>query len=135
MTLKLRSLRLGDLLTLYAVTAVFAAPVAAAADAQITLSPGVSIWINARESGPVQRAAQDLARDFRNVLGHASPLTHDRAPLRGKTFIEILGPDAEAAARRDGEAAIAGREAHGVFVKRDQSGSGRRSRPCRSAPS
>lgn len=127
MIFKFRSLRLGVLLPLllgglFVACAVTPACAAPAADAPITLPPGVPIWISAREAGPVQRAAQDLARDLQKVLGTASPLTHDRATLRGKTFLEILGPDAGADARRDGAAAIAGREAHGVSVKRDKNG-------------
>ncbi|RYX86353.1 hypothetical protein EON83_01400 [bacterium] len=90
--------------------------------AQITLTPGVSIWLNAAEAVPVQRAARDLARDFQKVLGTTSPITGDRASLNGRTFIEIIGPGAGDEAKRDAQTAIAGREAHGVFVKRDQNG-------------
>jgi polygalacturonase len=81
MTLKLRFSLLGVLLTLCSLTAAFAAPAAGARHAQITLSPGVSIWINSRESGPVQRAAQDLAGDFRNVLLAPASLLRSQPPL------------------------------------------------------
>ena len=94
-------------------------PVCAAPTAQITLKPGTPIWIAAAEAAPIQRAARDLARDFQSVLGTASPIVNNRAALNGQTFIEILGPDSETAAKRDAQAVIAGTEAHGVFVKRD----------------
>lgn len=96
-----------------------AGPAAAAPVAErVTLQPGVPIWIDAAEPAPVQRAARDLARDLKKVLGAESPLTHDRARLNGRAFIEIVGPGAGAEARRDAQPAVVGTEAHGVSVRR-----------------
>ena len=84
--------------------------------APITLSPGVSIYLGANEPEPVQRAARDLARDCRTVLGADSPIVTTRPAPNGQPFIEIIGPNAEAPARADAKTEIVGHEAHGVFA-------------------
>ena len=84
--------------------------------APLTLAPGVPIYLGAGEPEPVQRAARDLARDCRTVLGADSPIVTSRPAPNGQPWIEIIGPNAEAPARADAKAAIAGHEAHGIFA-------------------
>ena len=90
--------------------------------APIALKAGVAIYIGADETAPILLAARDLARDCRAVLGKASPIVNNRAALRGKQFIEIIGPNADAATKADARADISGVEAHGVFAVRDKTG-------------
>ena len=85
--------------------------------APLTLSPGVPIYLSADEPEPVQRAARDLARDCRTVLGADSPLVATRPALNGQPFIEIIGPNAETQTRADAKPEITGHEAHGVFAR------------------
>ena len=93
-----------------------AAPMQPAQAAPLTLNPGVSIYVGADEPEPVQRAARDLARDCRTVLGTDSPIVKARPAPNGQPFIEVVGPD-DAAVRADAKAEIAGHEAHGVFAQ------------------
>ncbi len=94
-----------------------AAPTSTTQAAPLTLTPGVSIYLSAAQPEPVQRAARDLARDCRTVLGADSPIVSDRAASGAQPFIEIIGADADAQTKTDAQPNIAGIEAHGVFVR------------------
>ena len=94
----------------------YAAPISPAVAAPVALKPGVSIYIGADEPAPILLAALDLARDCRTVLGKDSPIVNNRANLANQSFIEIIGPKADALAKRDARADISGIEAHGVFA-------------------
>ena len=102
----------GPLLAILAGCALTTQPAHAA---PLTLNPGVSIYVSANEPEPVQRAARDLARDCRTVLGADSPIVTARPAQNGQSFIEVVGPDDDAV-RADAKAEIAGHEAHGVFA-------------------
>ncbi len=93
------------------------AAVGRAQAAPLTLAPGVSIYLGANEPEPIQRAARDLARDCRSVLGADSPIVTARPATAGQPWIEIIGPGADAPARADARPEIAGHEAHGVFSR------------------
>ncbi len=94
--------------------------------APIALKPGVAIYLGADEPAPILRAAQDLARDCKTVLGAASPIVRSRDGLNGQAFIEIIGPKADAQTKADAKANIIGIEAHGVFAIRGAGNQGAR---------
>lgn len=104
---------------LYAVALLFA-PLAALhaaspATEPLRLPPGVPVVADPAEPGPVLRAAEDLRRDLQWVLGAPSPLL-SRLPNDGAApAIVIAGQGPEAAVLRD--PAVAGREAHAVFIR------------------
>ena len=50
---------------------------AATAQAQVNVDAGTSVLIDAREPGPIQKAARDLASDMEAVFGKPVRLTHD----------------------------------------------------------
>jgi len=80
--------------------------------AGVRLDPGVPIVVAADESPPVRRAALDLQRDLRKVLGAESPVI-DSLPPGPAPAIVILGSGATWDVLRD--ASVTGREAHAVF--------------------
>lgn len=81
----------------------------------VRLTPGVPIVVSPGEPAPVKRAVQDLQRDLQWVLNAPSPVL-EKLPADAQTpAIVVTCAQPETAALRD--AAIAGREAHGVFVR------------------
>jgi hypothetical protein len=50
---------------------------AATAQAQVPIDAGTTVLIDAREPGPIQKAARDLASDMQAVFGKPVRLTHD----------------------------------------------------------
>ncbi len=75
--------------------------------------PGVSIYLSEAEFKPVRRAAWDLQRDLRTVIGEDSRVLSRLDPRSGG--IVITGAASEFAGLRD--PAVSGREAHAVFVR------------------
>ena len=80
----------------------------------ITLTPGVVIFVDPSEPGPVHKAVIDLQRDLGLVLGAPSPVVHSLAELDGQHAIVIAGPGKLASGLRD--ASLTGAEAHQVSV-------------------
>ncbi len=71
----------------------------------------------ADESEPVRRAARDLQRDLKAVLGAESPII-DHAPAQGVKAIVIVGTGTGLDRFRD--SSVIGREAHAVFSRGDK---------------
>jgi hypothetical protein len=59
---------------------------ATVAQAQVQIDAGTTILIDAREPGPIQKAARDLASDMRAVFGKPVRLVHDRAAASATTI-------------------------------------------------
>jgi len=79
--------------------------------ADVELKPGVPIYVSENEPEPVRRAVQDLQRDLQRVLGTASPVSVELAPVA----IVVLGPQSGHDELR--HPAVTGRESHGVFAR------------------
>lgn len=77
--------------------------------------PGSPIYLSAGEPEPIQRAAKDLQRDLKNVLGADSPIRDRLDPRQSDAGIVIAGTAPEFASFRN--PAISGRESHGVFTR------------------
>ena len=60
----------------------------ASAGAQVSVSAGTTIFIDAREPAALQRAAADLAADFERVFGRVTTVSHD-SPNAGASVIRI----------------------------------------------
>jgi hypothetical protein len=95
---------------------------AGAAQAQVApardvlrLLPGSPIYLSASEPGPIQRAAKDLQRDLKNILGADSSIINRLDPRQRGAGILIAGTAPEFAQFRN--PAISGRESHGVFTR------------------
>ncbi|HLH52629.1 MAG TPA: glycosyl hydrolase 115 family protein [Verrucomicrobiae bacterium] len=53
---------------------------------QVVITRQTSVFINARESAPIQKAAQDLANDMQNVFGVPVRIVHDPAQAHSTTI-------------------------------------------------
>ncbi len=73
---------------------------AAAAQAQISIDAGTSVLIDAREPGPIQKAARDLASDMQAVFGKTVRLTHDRTAASSATICIAFSQNLPKSVRR-----------------------------------
>jgi hypothetical protein len=86
-----------------------------AASTTTHLAPGVPILVSPDIPSSVRMAVGDLQRDLAKVLGRASPVVTDPKELRSKSAIVIL---VNGSTRPEWhEAAVAGREAHGIHLR------------------
>ena len=53
---------------------------------QVVITRQASVFINPRESAPIQKAAQDLASDMQNVFGAPVRIIHDPAQAHSTTI-------------------------------------------------
>jgi len=81
----------------------------------LTLTPGVPILIDASEPAALQKAAADLQRDMKSVLGQSSPIVNTVAELGGRPAIIVTNQGAATAQFRD--SSLTGEEAHQVAVR------------------
>ncbi len=84
-------------------------------DGPIVLEPGVPIFVDPAEPGPVHRAVKDLQRDLELVLGAPSPIVHSLSDTEGQNAIIVTGTGLLSAGFRD--PSLQGAEAHQVNVK------------------
>ncbi len=86
-----------------------------AAPAAAHLTPGVPLLVLPGTPSSVRMAVTDLQRDLEKVLGRPSPIIEDAKELHGRSAIVIL---ADGSHQPDWhEAAVVGREAHGIHVR------------------
>lgn len=86
--------------------------------APLSLPPGVPVIVDPAEPAPVLRAAEDLCRDLKWVLGAPSPLLE---PLPGddpRPAIVVTCHGSGTKASRD--ASLSGSEAHAIFIRGNQ---------------
>ncbi len=79
------------------------------------LIPGVPLLVLPRTPASVKMAVADLQRDLEKVLGQPSPIVEDTKELHGRPAIVILVDGSTKPAWH--EAAVTGREAHGIHVR------------------
>jgi hypothetical protein len=103
------------MLTLRCIVLVACLATATGAPAAVRLTAGAPLFLPAGTPAPVRLAVEDLRRDLQKVFGAPSPIITDRAALRGRSAIVILGADNAPAEFRDTK--ITGREAHGIHVR------------------
>jgi hypothetical protein len=80
-------------------------------DPEYLLSPGIPIFVDALEPGPITLAIQDLQRDLQSVLGASSPVVHS-APAGPAIVVTCQG--AATAAWRD--SSLTSTESHVLTV-------------------
>ncbi len=83
--------------------------------AALTLAPGTPILIGADESEALQKAATDLQRDMKSVLGQTSPIIRTLAAAGNQSAIIITHQSAATAQFRD--STLTGEEVHQVTVR------------------
>ena len=86
-----------------------------AAPASAHLTPGVPLLVLPGTPASVKMAVTDLQRDLEKVLGQPSPIVEDPKELHGRPAIIILVDGSTQPAWHD--AAVTGREAHGIHVR------------------
>jgi len=79
------------------------------------LTPGVPLLVLPGTPSSVKMAVADLQRDLQKVLGQPSPFVEDVKELHGRPAIVILVDGSTQPAWH--EAAVTGREAHGIHVR------------------
>jgi len=86
-----------------------------AAIGPLHLTPGVPLLVPAGIPSSVKMAVADLQRDLEKVLGQPSPVVEDPKDLHGRSAIVILADGSTHPAWH--EAAVTGREAHGIHLR------------------
>jgi hypothetical protein len=90
-------------------------------DGPIVLEPGVPIFVDPAEPGPVHLAVMDLQRDLESVLGAPSPIVHSLSDMAGQNAIVVSSTGPLTADFRD--PSLHGSEAHQVTVKKSANAS------------
>ncbi len=86
-----------------------------ATTAGVNLLPGVPLLVPPGTPSSVRMAVADLQRDLAKVLGQPSPVVENLKELHGRAAIVILTDGATQPAWH--EAAVTGREAHGIHLR------------------
>jgi hypothetical protein len=81
----------------------------------VHLAPGVPLLVTPDTPSSVRMAVADLQRDLEKVLGQPSPIVEDTKELHGRSSIVILVDGSTKPAWH--EAAVTGREAHGIHLR------------------
>lgn len=84
----------------------------AAESADIQISPGVPILVDAGEDRAIQRAVKDLQRDLQTVFGQESPIVTSASDLGDQVAIVITRNGSQTA-----DLTLMGTEAHSIMVK------------------